>query len=194
MILPTDRILSTVWHITYIYWMLVWMISQVLPIISVLSCLACPYTSWKRMILHNDQLLLSTCYINYIYIYIACLNEWYRVLSIINVLSYFTSSHALYTLKTNDLACWSIVCYILCVCMNDLACLVNHMCVVLLQMSICISKTNDHTHWSTFIYSMIYEMYILGVCMNDLACIVNHKCVILLCMSLYTLQTNDLTP
>ena len=74
MILPTDRILSTVWHITYIYWMLVWMISQVLPIISVLSCLACPYTSWKRMILHNDHLLLSTCYINYIYIY--CVFEW----------------------------------------------------------------------------------------------------------------------
>ena len=89
MILPTDRVLSTVWHITCIYWMLVWMISQVLPIISVLSCLACPYTPCRRMILHNDQ-LLSTCYIKYIYIYIGCLNEWYRVLSIMNVLSYFT--------------------------------------------------------------------------------------------------------
>ena len=75
----------------------------------------------------------------------------------------------------------STVCYIkyiLGVCMNDLACLTNYICVVLFYVSLYILKTNDITRWSTFTNNMLYQMYMLGVRMNDLACLVN-QCVIL---------------
>ena len=63
MISPLDQFLSTVWYITCTYWMRVWMISQVLSMISVLPCLIFPYTNWKRMILQNDPRLSTVWHI-----------------------------------------------------------------------------------------------------------------------------------
>ena len=77
--------------ITCTYLMLVWMISQVLSIISVFSCLTCPYTLWKQIILLTGPSLSTVLYIrctNWMFVWMIS-----TVLSIINVLSYFTCPH-----------------------------------------------------------------------------------------------------
>ena len=68
--------------------MLVWMISQVLSIISVLSWLIFPYTHWKRMILRNDPRLSTVEHIRCIFCMFV--RMIWTVLSKMNVLYYFT--------------------------------------------------------------------------------------------------------
>ena len=71
----------------FTFWMLMWMISQVFSITSMLSCFTCPYTSWKRMILPSDQLLPTICYMWRIYwVFLSMIS---RVSSFINVLFCF---------------------------------------------------------------------------------------------------------
>ena len=104
---------------------------------------------------------------------------------------------SLYTLKTNDLTqrsifikCMLYKMYVLGVLINDLACLFNHKCLILLDVSLYTLRVNDRTRWTACINSMLYwiYIYILGVCMNFLNCLVNYRCLILLRMSLYTLK------
>ena len=66
----------------------VWMISQFLSIISVLSCLIFPYTHWKRMILHNDPRWSKVWHIGCTFW--KFVQMIWTVLSIMNVLFYFT--------------------------------------------------------------------------------------------------------
>ena len=75
-------------YITCTNWMRVWKISQVLSIISLLSCLTCPYTHWKRMIWPTDQRLSILWYIRCTYwIFVWMIST---VLSIISVFSWLT--------------------------------------------------------------------------------------------------------
>ena len=87
------------------------MISTVLSIIHMLSCLTCPCTHWKRMILPTDPLWSIAWYIKYTYWMFLWMIS--TALSIINVLSYFTCPYKPWKrmiLFVGQLL--SIVCYI----------------------------------------------------------------------------------
>ena len=77
---------------------------------------------------------------------------------------------SIYTLKTNDLTQWSTFIksmlykmYILGVLIDNLACLFNHICLILLHVSLYTLRVNDLTQWAACINSMLYWIYILGV-------------------------------
>ena len=77
---------------------------------------------------------------------------------------------SLYTLKTNDFTQWSTFIksmlykmYILGVLINDLACLFNHKCLILLHMSLYTLRVNDLTRWTACINSMLYWIYIYNI-------------------------------
>ena len=149
--------------------MLVWMI---LPILSVLSCLKCPYTPWKRMILPTDRILSTVWH------FIGCLYEWSR--KSCQSLVCYTASHVLIHLENE----WSYpliefhrpygISYVIIGCLYEwsrkscqsLVCYTAHMSLYKL-------KKNDLTHWSNCIDRMAYYMYLLDACVNDLVSIVN---------------------
>ena len=90
MILPADQMLATVWHITCIYWMLVWMISLVL------QSLVCYTASHVLIHLENEwSYPLIELYRPYgiWHVFIRCLYEWSRKSCQSLVLYCFTCSY-----------------------------------------------------------------------------------------------------
>ena len=169
MILPTDRILSTVWH--FIGCLYEW---------SRKSCqsLVCYTASHVLIHLENEwSYPLIEFYRPYgiSYVIIGCLYEWSR--KSCQSLVCYTASHVLIQIEKE----WSyplIEFYRPCgisldACMNDLVSLVNPLCVILPHMSLYKLKKNDLTHWSNCIDRMAYDMYLLDACVNDLVSIVN---------------------
>ena len=145
--------------------------------LSVLYCLTCSYTPWKRMILPIDQ-MLSTIW--HIALFIGCLYAWSRK-SCQSLLCY-TASHVFIHLQNE----WSYpliefyrpygILHVFIGCLYEWSresCQPLMWCVKLPHMSLYTSKTNDRTHWSNFIDRMAYHMYILDACMNDLVSLVN---------------------
>ena len=130
---------------------------------------------------------------------------------------------SIYTLKTNDLTQWLTFIksmlykmYILGVLIDNLACLFNHICLILLHVSLYTLRVNDLTRWTACINSVLpyfacpcthwkqmilltYKyhgilVYIFYDCMNDINCIVKCKCDMLIDKSLYTLQNERSCP
>ena len=177
------------------------MISQVLSIISVLSCLTYHYTAWKRMSSPTDQYLSTSGYIyiyiyTYIYILDACLNDLTSpvIISVLSCLTYHYTPWKRMSLPTDK--CWSTGWNIRCTYWMFAWMISTDLSII----SVLFDLSCPHTHWkrtNSPIYQLLstvwYVIYILDACMNDLKSLVIHKCVILPHVSLYTLKMNDLT-
>ena len=156
----------------YIYWMLVWMISQVLSIISVLSCLTYHYTPWKRMSLPTDKCWSTGWNIRCTYWMFAWMIS--TDLSIISVLFDLSCPHTHWKLTHLSTFIDRMVCHIHIGCLYEWFQKSCHsqMCYPAPRVPIHIENEWSYPLINFFQLYVILYVYILCVCINDFACLV----------------------